>query len=145
MRESDISRMRGEFTLRIWRAGELLEEYRDENMIMSVAKDAMAKLIGGSGGGKVITTIGFGINGAGPTPSDTALTASFAKAITSVSYPASGQVAFNWTLGTSDANGMAITEVGLICSDTTLFARKTRGAINKSADISLDGTWTIIF
>jgi len=137
--------MRGEFTLRVFRNGTLIEEQFDPNMIMNVAKDAMARLIGGDGAGKIITDIGFGINGVGPSPNDTTLTSSHVRPITSVSYPAPGRVSFNWTLGTSEANGKAIAELGLICGDGTLFARKTRGAINKEADLSLDGVWTIIF
>lgn len=137
--------MRGDFRLRIYRNGVLVEEQHDPNMIMNVAKDAMAKLIGGSGTGKTITKIGFGTSSTGPTPTDTALANSYSKAVSAVAYPTTGQVAFSWTLGTSEANGKAIAELGLVCSDGTLFARKVRGVINKDADLSLEGTWTIIF
>ena len=135
----------GNFRLVIKKNGVVIEEYNDHNMIMNVAKDAMAQLIGGSGSGKTITGIGFGTNGNGPSPADTMLTGSYSKNVASVSYPATGQVQFNWLLTTTEANGMSIKEFGLICGDTTLFARKTRGAIEKQDDISLDGSWTIIF
>ena len=93
--------MRGDFRLRIYRKGVLIEEQHDPNMIMNVAKDAMAKLIGGSGAGKTITKIGFGTNATVPTPADTALTASFSKLVAGATYPVLGQVAFAWSLGTS--------------------------------------------
>jgi len=145
MNIADETAMRGEFVLRVYRKGELVEEYIDHNMIMNVAKDAMARLIGGSGTGKTITKIGFGTNATSPTPDDTALSGSYVKNVTVVTYPDTGRVSFGWSLGTSEANGKAIAELGLICSDNTLFARKTRGVINKDADLSLEGTWTIIF
>lgn len=145
MNIADTSTIKGEFRLRVYRKGVLIEEYVDHNMIMNVAKDAMAKLIGGSGTGKTITKIGFGTSSTAPTPDNTALANSYSKNVAGVSYPTTGQVAFSWSLGTSEANGKAIAELGLICSDGTLFARKVRGVINKDADLSLDGTWTIIF
>lgn len=145
IRDSDQIAMRGDFLLRIYRKGVLVEEQHDPNMIMNVARSAMAALIGGAGVGKTITKIGFGTNGSGPTPTDTVLTASYSKNVAGVTYPVSGQAAFAWSLATSEANGKAIAELGLICSDGTLFARKTRGVITKDADLSLDGIWTIIF
>jgi len=145
MKFQDSERLRGIFELNLYRQGVLIEHYREENMIMNNAKDALAKLIAGDGTGKTITKIGFGTNGNGPTPDDTSLTNPFIKQLSSRSYPQTGQVTFNFTLATTEANGMSIREFGLICSDNTLFARKTRGAIEKSNDISLEGAWTIIF
>lgn len=145
MTQTEQVPMRGDFRLRIYRNGVLVEEQHDPNMIMNVAKDAMARLIGGDGAGKDVSSIGFGVNGIGPNPDDTALTGIYSRPVTGVTYPATGRAAFAWTLGTSEANGMAITELGLLCGDGTLFARKTRGVINKEADLSLDGVWTIIF
>lgn len=145
MNVTDEATLRGEFVMRVYRKGELIEEYVDKNMIMNVAKDAMARLIGGSGTGKTITKIGFGTNTTAPTPDNTALTDAYSKNVSGVTYPATGLVSFGWSLSTSEANGKAIAELGLICSDGTLFARKVRGVINKDADLSLDGTWTILF
>lgn len=145
MKDKDLVTMKGDFRLVVKKNGVVIEEYRDHNMIMNVAKAAMAQLISGSGTGKTITKIGVGTNGVGPAPTDTALTSSYSKNVTSVNYPATGQAQFNWSLGTTEANGLSIKEFGLICGDATLFARKTRGAIEKQDDISLDGSWTIIF
>lgn len=36
--------LRGEFELRIFRAGVPVEDYRDHNMIMAVARNALARL-----------------------------------------------------------------------------------------------------
>ncbi len=144
-RDTEQVAMRGEFLLRIWRGGELVEEQRERNMIMVAAKTAMAMLIGGAGAGKAVAAIGFGTDGSGPTPDDTALANQYSRALAAVDYPAPGRVSFAWSLGISEANGLAIAELGLLCEDGTLFARKVRGVINKDADLSLDGVWTIIF
>lgn len=145
MRFEEIQPLRGVFVLRVWRDGQIVEEHTDPNMIMTAAKDALARLIGGDGAGKTVTKIGFGTNGNGPTPNDTALTSAFVKTVTGHEYPATGQVRFNWRLDTSEANGKGIREFGLITADDAIFARKTRAVIEKADDISLDGSWTIIF
>lgn len=145
MKFSDENRLRGVFLLRVYRKGKLVEEYRDDNLIVNAAKVALARLIAGEGAGKVVSTIGFGTNGDGPHPGDTALTNAFVKAIASHDYPAPGQVRFNWNLSVTEANGKDIAEFALGCSDGSLFARKTRRPISKDADLALDGSWTIIF
>lgn len=137
--------LRGEFELRIFRAGVPVEDYRDHNMIMAVARNALARLLGGDGKGKTITTIGVGIGGNGPDPSDTALTSPYTKNVTGHSYPEDGRVRFEFVIGKSEANGKKLREFGLICSDGTLFARKVRGVIEKADDIEIAGSWTIIF
>lgn len=145
MNDTDTISISGDFKLTIKKNGEIIEEYEEKNMIMDVAKIAMSYLIGGDGGGKVITRIGFGSDGNGPTPLDTDISNMYIKNLTSHTYPFTGHVQFNWTLSTSEANNLAIREFGLICSDDTLFARKTRQIIQKEDDISLEGSWTIIF
>lgn len=145
MNLKDIITLQGIFELKVFKKGHLIEDYIDKNLIVNIAKEALAKLIAGAGAGKTITKIGFGTNGLGPTPDDTSLTSSFVKNISSYTFPSVNQVRFNWTLLDTEANGKQIREFGLICSDNTLFARKTRGLIEKADDISLAGTWTIIF
>lgn len=137
--------LRGDFELRIFRDGKLEESYRDHNMIMTVARTALASLLGGDGKGKTITSIGVGTDGNGPTPSDTELKNAYIKNISGHSYPAAGRVRFAFTIGKGEANGKQLREFGLICSDGTLFARKVRGVIEKADDIEIVGTWTIIF
>ncbi len=142
---TDPISLRGELLVSVLRNGQVIQTLRDKNMIMTVARAALAHLVAGDGAGKVINRIGIGVNGNGPTPDDTALTLSFVKAVASHSYPSAGEVRFNWSIGTGEANGMVIREFGLITTDNTLFARKTRAPIEKGNDISLEGSWTIIF
>ena len=138
--------MSGEFCLWIFRRGILLEYYEDHNLIVNGARTAMAYLAGGSGTGKNINRIALGTNGKAPSTTDTEITAAFTKAIINATYPAPGQVEINWNLLVGEANGKAIMEFGLICADGTLFSRKNRAkAIEKDADISLEGKWRILF
>jgi hypothetical protein len=145
MRFEDAAPLRGSLELRIRRQGREVERYRDDNMIMASARNALARLIGGDGEGKVVTTIGVGVNGDGPSPDDTGLESSYTKPLAGHSYPATGSVAFDFSIGPAEANGKSIREFGLICNDGTLFARKTRGVIEKADDIEIVGTWTINF
>ena len=140
----DEARLRGVFDIRVIKAGQELEHYRDENMIMSSARDALARLIGGAGSGKTVTKIGVGTNGNGLTPDDKGLTGAYSKPVSGCTYP-TGEACFAFTIGAGEANGKSIREFGLLCSDGTLFARKTRGVIEKADDIEITGTWTIKF
>lgn len=145
MRFDDTISLRGSLAITVLRGRRVIENWRDDNMIMSAARDALAQLIAGDGAGKVITAIGVGSGGDGPTPADTALAEAFTKPLLGHDYPAMGRVRFNWRLESHEANGMAIREFGLITADGTLFARKSRPAIEKADDISVEGQWTIIF
>lgn len=145
MRFDEALPLRGSFEIRVFKAGREVEHYQDHNMIMTVARDALARLLGGDGNGKTVTKIGVGTNGEGPDPADTTLTNAYTKNVSGHSYPAPGQVRFEFTIGKSEANGKKLREFGLICSDGTLFARKTRGVIEKADDIEIAGTWTINF
>lgn len=143
-REQD--RLRGCFRIRVYRRGRLVENYEDHNLIVSGAKLAMARLIAGAGTGKNITRIALGTNANLPSPSDTAIASPFAKNIDGILHPQNNQVEFDWSLATTEANGMAISEFGLLCADGTLFARKTRTKpLNKESDIAIEGQWIIIF
>jgi hypothetical protein len=140
--------MRGDFRIRVYRHGRLIETYEDHNLIVDGARSAMARLIAGDVDGQSITYIALGTNGATPTPDDTEITEAFIKPVTGFSFPASGRVEFAWNLLANEATGLAIIEFGLVCGDGTLFARKIREKplpIYKEDDISIDGQWTIIF
>ena len=145
MRFEDATPLRGEFTLSIRKNGVEVEHYADHNMIMSSARDALARLLGGDGSGKTITHIGVGTDGSGPDPADTGLTSAFTKKLSGQSSASTGRVTSSLTSGKAADNGKRRRGFGLRCSDGTLFARKTRGVIEKADDIEIVGTWTIIF
>jgi len=61
------------------------------------------------------------------------------KAISGKSKPATGQVLFEVEIGTNEANGYALTEVGLFNDATAgdMISRVVHPAINKTSDFSL--------
>lgn len=136
----------GTLSLRVFQGLELIEHWHGENLIVDGAKGLLSSLLGGAVANKSVTKIGFGTNGTAPVGANTALTGAYVKAIDSVSYPSTSSVRFNFSLSGAEANGLAIIEFGLLTADNTLFSRRVRSSpINKAADISFDGTWTIQF
>lgn len=142
----DHAAPRGRLRVTVWRDGKAIEEMDEENLIVDVSKSIHSRLLGGSVTGKSVTTIGFGTNSAAPVAGNTALTSSFTKAIDSVTYPATNQVQFNFSLGSTESNGKDIWEFGLLTGDGSLYARRVRsGVLSKQSDISLTGSWVITF
>ncbi|MDR1902871.1 MAG: hypothetical protein LBQ88_11390 [Treponema sp.] len=140
--------MKGILRYTIYKNGIPIEDVEEQNLIVTVGRTQMAHLLAGDLTGKQITKIAFGTNGAAPALADTLITNPFNKNLLGFTYPAAGQVKFDWNLTTAEANGKAILEFGLICEDMTLFSRRIRESgkpINKESDISLGGDWTIIF
>lgn len=128
-------------------AGEIVEEYTEHNLIVSLGKEAMTYMVGGGAGwsDKRVNRISFGTDGTPPATGDTAITAPFTKNHDGATFPDPSSVVFDWSLSTAEANGKAIQEFGLLCIDSTLFARRTRAVINKDNTLRLEGTWKIQF
>lgn len=138
--------LRGIFTMRVIdREGKIIRAYSDHNMIVNTAREALARLVSECSPAKCITRFAVGTNDETPTPTDTMITGMYHNAIIGHEFPEPGVVKFRWQLGYDEANGMNIVEYGLLCEDSSLFARKTREAIYKANDIAFDGEWTIIF
>jgi hypothetical protein len=137
---------RGIFTLDIYRRGELIEHFVDDNLIVDQGRTNITRLLGGDGANLQIAQIGFGISNAVAVPGNTALTGSYVKAIDSHSYPSATSVLFNFSLAVGEANGMAIYEFGLLTASGLLHARKVRGGpLMKASDLSLTGTWQLLY
>jgi hypothetical protein len=146
VRLADRHDLRGILKYTVFRGGVPIETIEDHNLIVNGARNQMARLIAGDFTNRHITKISFGTSGTAPTVNDTAITNAFTKNVAGHEYPAMGQVRINWNLLTTEDNGQAILEFGLICADNTLFSRRTReNPIYKAQDISIEGQWTIIF
>lgn len=122
------------------RTGEVIENIGC-NKIVNSGLNIVAKLLGGAGLG--ITKIGVGEGTSTTTETNTALTNSFVKNIDSVVYPMFNKVQFNFSLSAQEANGLKISELGLLNSDNVLFSRKTRTEIIKTENVVITGVWTI--
>lgn len=133
-----------DYTVHDKRTGNIVDCGR--NLIVNLAKDTLAKLLGGDGTGKSIASLAVGTNSTAASPSDTTITDSFVKAVDSHNYPSTGRVQFVWSISSTEANGKNIWEFGLLSGDGSLFARRVRptNPIYKDDEITIDGTWTII-
>lgn len=138
--------MKGILRITVRKGGEVVEEWEDHNLIVNGARNQAARLFAGDGENRTIAKIAFGTSGTTPAVTDTEITGAYTKAVTGFSFPDVGQIQTNWELGTSENNGMAIMEFGLLSADGTLLCRKVREKpIYKEADISIEGHWTWIF
>lgn len=136
----------GLFVLDIFRRGQLIERMEEPNLIVDGSKQTQARLLGGDVTNRSITQFGVGTNGTAPAAGNLSLTSAFLKNVDSVAYPAANMVQFLFSLATTEANGKAILEFGLLTAAGALYARKVRtAALNKDSDISFSGSWTISF
>ncbi len=128
--------------------GEIVESH-DYNLIVSVGKTILAKLLGGDAayaGLEHISKIAFGTGSTAAATTDTALESEqLAKDVT-VSYPAFNKVMFAATMGADEGGSLTYQEMGLK-SDATgiLFSRIVINPIAKSTLYEIDIEWTISF
>lgn len=137
---------RGDVDIQIFEGEKLIERIQEKNLVVTLGKTNIAKLIGGDPAGKIISKIGVGDNGIPATVNDNALQNGFSKNVDSVQYPDGQSVLFNYSVNADEANGITIREFGLLNSDGVLCARKVRDAgqeIVKTNAIRLVGTWKI--
>ena len=147
MKKIDALRTRGMVHLRLIAPdGELIDEFRGNNLVVNAGRESLTKLLTTTDPDKRITRAEWGEGAATPLPTDTALTNPYQNGIISSSYPSNIQVQYSLALGTSEGNGKALTELGLVSDDGTLFARFVWGStINKSAGFALEADWIIQF
>lgn len=134
----------GSVDIRIFENGILIDRIMDSNLVVTLGKTNIAKLLGGAAAGKAITKIAVGESGENVHVSNTALTNQFSKSVDSVSYPDTLSVMFHFDIDNAEGNGRTIREFGLLNADNVLCARKTRDSeIIKTSAIRLVGTWKI--
>jgi hypothetical protein len=136
----------GRLVFDVYHQGKLIEHFDEQNLIVDSSKQLHAQLLGGNVTNHSVTKIGFGTNGTSPVIANTLLTTPFIKAVDTINYPATNSVGFVFSLSSSENNGMAISEFGLLTTNNTLYARKVRlTTLPKTVDISLSGIWIITF
>jgi hypothetical protein len=134
----------GQFKVDVFEGEKLKYSVIENNLVVTLGKTNLTKLLGGDAAGKKVEKISVGTNNTGTLVGDTAITGAFTKALLSVSYPSAQSVQFNFEIENGEANGMTIREFGLLNTDNVLFARKVRGTdIVKTSAIRLVGSWTI--
>lgn len=143
MKERDrLDHMRGAVVLKIYRNGILEEEDSDHNLIVTAGRSKLAKLLGGGYTG-AINRVGVGTGSTPAADGDKGLTNAVYIPISSTEY-GEAKVRFNFVIGSSDANGMDIVELGLFFADGTIFSRRVRkSVIGKEDDLWITGYWEI--
>lgn len=143
MKERDrLDHMRGAVVLKIYRNGILEEEDSDHNLIVTAGRSKLAKLLGGGYTG-AINRVGVGTGSTPAADGDKGLTNAVYIPISSTEY-GEAKVRFNFVIGSSDANGMDIAELGLFFADGTIFSRRVRkSVIGKEDDLQITGYWEI--
>ena len=142
---------RGEFCIEVRRNGQIVDEYSDHNLVVNVGRERLANLAAGLSD-KYITQIGVGTGTNIEDEDDTELEEQALFPLSNVSVDGR-DAKFEFIIGESDANGMAITEFGLFCADDTMFSHRVRrnedtgkiGVIDKMDDLELRGYWILHF
>ncbi len=136
------------------RAGKLVWSHTHRNMICVSIRESMANLIVGANlSTKKIAQVAVGTDGTvyDNTIVDFAQTDpanKFSKNLVdgSWTFPETNQITINWQLDyTEPASPMIIQEYGLFSGDGLLIARAVKPAISKTEEVSLLGSWTLIF
>jgi hypothetical protein len=134
----------GEVNIKIFRDNLLIESIEENNLVVTLGKTNITKLLGGDAEGKAIDKISIGTNGNTATADDNTISGAFTKAISSVTYPDAQSVMFHFDIDNAEGNGLTIREFGLLNSNNLLCARKVRDTeIIKNNAIRLVGTWKI--
>ena len=140
--KEQLNSMRGSVELKIYRNGVLEEIEREHNLIVTAGRSKLAKMLGGGYAGG-INRVGVGTGSTPAADTDKGLTSPVYIPVKSVEY-STAKVRFNFVIGTSDANGVNIRELGLFFADNTMFSRRVRkSVIGKEADLQITGYWEI--
>lgn len=139
----DAIKITGEFHLKVFENGILINEFIDKNLVVKTGKDKIADMLVNGPAGFLVKKISFGSNGTAPANTDTSpLANNFDKLLDSSSVLGS-VCTFNFSLLTSENNGATIEEFGLLLDAGALFARKTGITVIKNNTISMTGVWTV--
>ena len=140
---------RGEVDFKIFKNGILYDEIHLNNQILNIGKSLlMNSLVGADLGNKIVGIIGIGDS---DTANDVTMLdlqgiSNFKKDIDSYTFPNYNEVKINFSIGTSEGNGINVKEFGLFSADnTTIFNRVIWGGSSfvKTVDFTLVGSFLI--
>ena len=138
----------GEIHLEVCRDKKVIKRFDDHNLVVDVGRKRLAALAAGKVGSyteSYITHIGLGSGSTEETVNDTALENQQLFPLTSVEVNGR-DVQCNFFIANNEAVGLSIHELGLFCTDGTMFSHRVRpGVIEKYEDIELKGYWILHF
>ena len=149
MRIDDRARpVTGEIYAKIYKNNKVIEEISDHNLVVDVGRKRLAELAAGkvaSYTNSYISHIGLGSGNTTESVSDTGLKDQQLFPLTSVEVNGR-DVKCNFFIANDEAVGLSIHELGLFCSDGTMFSHRVReGVIEKFDDIEIRGYWILHF
>ena len=138
----------GEIHLEVCHNNEVIEKIDDHNLVVDIGRQRLAALAAGKIGNyteSYITHIGLGTGSTAESVSDTQLENQQLFPLTSVELKGR-DVQCNFFIADNQAIGLSIRELGLFCTDGTMFSHRVRkGVIEKYEDIELKGFWILHF
>jgi len=142
----DFIKVLGEMNLKKYRLVDgilrLEDTFYSDNTVVDVGRERICDLLGGASSA-YITQAGVGTDNTPPTVADTGLTGQFLTTVDTVTYPTTTSVKFDFDVALGEYNGNTIREWGLFTSDSVLFSRVLKTAIDKESDIYLNAEWNI--
>lgn len=138
----DFLTIKGTLHLRVCSNGKETERSTEHNTVVTGGCNSAVRALAGNDG-SFINRVAVGTNGTAATENDREITQPVKVTVTKVEFPAERTVRFHFTFGYTEAVGMSIREFGLLTADGTLFSRKVRQPIEKTADMTITGMWDI--
>lgn len=132
--------LNGVLTITAFLKGKEVWKKSEHNLIVTSGYLALLSGLAGTAN-KYISKVQIGTNSAAPALTDATITNPVDLAITK--NPSSSKLTITFSIGEMVGNNTTFSEFGLICSDGTLFARKTWPPFLKIQDLTIDGTWEI--
>ena len=137
----DKLNIKGELELRFYKNGTLVKVDRDHNLITNAGYLSLFSTISGAAN-TPISKVQIGTNSTAPSKNDSVITNPVNLAIVSKTVDSTSLV-IKFSIGSLIANGVTISEFGLITSDNKLFSRRIVTSFLKIQDLSVECTWTI--
>ena len=138
----DNLKIKGELELKFYKNGILIKTDKDHNLITAKGISYLLAGIRGTGTSHIISKIAIGTNSANPSSTDTAITNPVDIVITSTEIAGSSMV-IKFNIGALVANGVTISEFGIITRGDGLFSRRVVTPFLKNQDLTIECTWTI--
>ena len=153
--EDSTKNVTGEIHLEVYQKNKLVKKIDEHNLVVDAGRRRLAELAAGKVGSyseSYITHIGLGSGSEIEKVGDTELENQQLFPLTSVELNGR-DVKCNFFIADNEANGLSIRELGLFCSDGTMFSHRVRrdestgevGVIEKFSDIELKGFWILHF
>ena len=153
--EDSTKNVTGEIHLEVYQKNKLVKKIDDHNLVVDAGRKRLAELAAGKVGSyseSYIMHIGLGSGSEIEKVGDTELENQQLFPLTSVELNGR-DVKCNFFIADNEANGLSIRELGLFCSDGTMFSHRVRrdestgevGVIEKFSDIELKGFWILHF